>query len=427
VATTDALAQGPQVVAGQAAWVEIRCARGCGIDDTAPVERYEVKLARAGQRPRTILRRDAENAIYGGPSDYFEGFRFSVSSSHVAASKVINSGDGSGESTTSSLSAGGRGRRLRTVRECDYEPYGGSAYGLGGAVIAYDASCTGATPTLTMRDLVDGTSVSVAEREGMTIESVRVDGGYVGVLLSSELVESEEIAVYDVAGRLARRVPFSERPEGFDVQADGTLVACSGGELRAYSSAGAQVLGDCIGDVRATDGRIVHAAPARGGTVLRVSTLDAGSRDLVDLGTVEHTPFDADATHAAYGLRTCDGRTQLVLIRLTSALGPAPDPRCPATVARRPLRPSARGRVSVRLRCPRGCTGAVALKRNGGLLTTESFVARPGPRRVVLALGQRLRRTLRRKGAMRVMQIVRITNRDGQGTRIARPVRLVSR
>lgn len=434
VARVSALAQGPQVVDGRIAWMESRCFRGCGFYDTGPVERSVIRLSRAGERPRTIFEREVQNASSGGPSFYFESFRFAVSASHLALLKVADSGGPDGESSSSRLSAMRRGGRFATLRECDYEPSsGGSSYALEGTLVAYDGSCSGGyggselDPRLMIRDLATGTAVAVPEREGLTIETLRVDAPHVAALLSSGVTAPAQIAVYTAGGDPVLRVPFPERPEGFDVQADGTLVVCAGGELRSYAGSETHALGRCTGAVRATAGRIVYAAPDDGGTVLRLARIGAGSRDLAALGSVESTPFDADARHVTYGLVTCDGNVELRLVSLATAPLRAPDPRCPVRVGARTLSPAAKGRVRVRLRCPRGCRGVLALKRNASLLATETFLKRPGRHSVTLTLGHKLRQTLRRRGALRVAQIARVEDRTGEDRRIVRSIRLVRR
>lgn len=432
VARVSALAQGPQVVDGRIAWMESRCVRGCGFSDTGPVERSVIRLARAGERPRAIFEREVQNAS-SGPSFYFESFRFAISASHLALLKVVDSGGPEGESGSSRLNAMRRGGRFATLRECDYEPFlGGSPYALEGTLVAYDGSCSGGyvgglDPRLMIRDLAAGTAVAVPEREGLTIEAVRVDAPHVAALLSSGVTAPAQIAVYTAGGDPVLRVPFPEQPEGFDVQADGTLVVCAGGELRSYAGSETQALGRCTGAVRATAGRIVYTAPDGGGTVLRLARIGAGSRDLAALGSVESTPFDADARHVTYGLATCDGNVELRLVSLATAPLRAPDPRCPVRVGARTLSPAAKGRVRVRLRCPRGCRGVLALKRKASLLATETFLKRPGRHSVTLTLGHKLRQTLRRRGALRVVQIARVKDRTGEDRRIVRSIRLVRR
>jgi hypothetical protein len=195
-------------------------------------------------------------------------------------------------------------------------------------------------------------------------DSMRVSGRWAAV-------DGPATAVIDLAGgREAYRV---ERVGGWALGADGTLVTVSQTEDRCQAELAFHTVAEpsphplpylaCNTAVDVDSGRILFTGEAAGRTTLMLGGLDgAPPRPIVhDDGLVWRS--DLEGTQIAYQLDTCGPATAIRLISVEeSDLRPPADRRCPVRLITRRASIGPRWRVTLRVRCPRGCAIAADLR-----------------------------------------------------------------
>jgi len=207
--------------------------------------------------------------------------------------------------------------------------------------------------------------------------------------------------VYD---RLARAEAYSltfpkERDIiASDLQRDGKValltreIAASNDSCRGYTLSWYSVaeptahevpVNACGGPVAIARDRIVFQGAEPRPRSLAVTDLAGQGRQLTNFGAL----FDLDtrADRVTYALRNCAGGQDFFIQRFDGPVHEAPPSPCPVRIASRRLSATARNRVRVRLRCPKGCAGRLSLRgRDGRKLALQDFDlgrAEPGPSR----------------------------------------------
>ena len=135
--------------------------------------------------------------------------------------------------------------------------------------------------------------------------------------------------------------------------------------------------------------------------------------------------FAFDGRRLAYSDYRCDGRQTLLLRRRTA--GPVfrdRDPLiCPFRVTRTRLTVRRHAKVArVPVRCPRGCSGTMEVKRRDGSIA-QPFSLRRGGRHVALHLDETTRGQLHDRGRAKVRVTVETANRP---TGPSRPTRVLT-
>ena len=448
---TGQFAQGPTLVGDRIAWAEEGCRRGC--DPTADVypDRYRVYRSGPGGRER-VARADGLRTRFDDENITVESVSFGMASNRVALLRS-RSDRGAGEVVRerTGLQLGFLGQPRETVFSCE-----ASELGLAGAdrppldmdeaTLAYDAESCGRPSRLAIRDLASGATRFGAQPAGSFLELIRTSGRYVAVLRRLSSGGAREIAVYraETGAELYKApTPGGLTAEDIDVQEDGTvaLVArgradeCDEGVLSWYSVAQPTehrlAAKPCPNGVRiARDRAVIFVETDEdGGQELRSVDLAGDTRTLVRLGEgsrrVDHpifrvtagpTPFfDFDGDRVAYALRDCSSNNGLHV----TSLGGEPDQvryvGCPLKLRSRRIAGPRRRRLSLAVRCPRGCSGTATIRRGHVRLAyTGYFTLGPGRRQRIRLIDEAASRAFRGRGSLRVRIAIRTIDRTGR-------------
>lgn len=292
-----------------------------------------------------------------------------------------------------------------------------------------------------VRDLARSSTRAVARPAGR----LRAAGSFVAN------ARGRRVEVYDAASGKSRyvvdvpAVAGAVGPPQFDIQDDGTLAATVvedvGCRVWVWAPDGAQrgplpYRPDCGAAIRLDDGRLlfdefVDARTARLvlGTLsgdpsraigpvtpaaAREALLPTSSTGIADAGT------DLDGERFAYAEPAClDAR--VVFGTLDAFHEPEPLESCPVSVkAPKRVRVDSRGRFAVRVRCDNGCEAAMTLREDTdarreirNLGENDVRVSRGARgRRIVLRVGRRERRSLQRRGRLRIVVTVQVLQPD---------------
>ncbi len=449
-------AQGPTLVGDRIAWAEEGCRRGCDpMADVYP-DRYRVYWWGSGGRER-VARADGLRTRFGDETSTAESVSFGMSSNRVALLRSrVDRGPAELLREATGIHLGFLGEPRKPVFWCEGgEP--GLTEGerppleMDEATLAYDAASCGRPSRLAIRDLASDTTRFAAQPPGSRLELIRTSGRYVAVLRRLPSVETREIAVYrsDTGTEVyGARTPAGLAAEDIDVQDDGTvaLVArgrtdeCDEGVLSWYSvaqpTAHRLAAKPCPNGVRIARGRAVVFVETDedGGEELRSVELAGETRTLVRLGRgsrrVDHpifrapaapNPFfDFDGDRIAYALRDCAGNQGLHL----TDVGREPDEvryvGCPLRLRSRRVAGPRRRRLSLAVRCPRGCSGTATIRRGHVRLAyTGYFALGPGRRQRIRLIDEAASRAFRGRRAIGVRIAIRTVDRT---TRDQRPL-----
>lgn len=446
-------AQGPTLVGDRIAWAEEGCRRGC--DPTTDRLPDRLRLYRTGaRRPERIARADGLRTSFGEESSSSESVSYGVSANRVALQRSrVDRGPGALLRESSALGLGFLGSPRSPVVACDgAEPgqtEGESApLDMDDASLAYDEASCGRPSRLAIRDLASDTTRFAAQPVGSRLVVVRVSGPAVGVLrrLASG---GHETAVYRAATGaqlFSVPVPAGLTPEDIDVQDDGTLALvsrapedeCDDGVLSWYSPAEPTehrlATRPCANGVRLVGGRaVVFAEVGDEGQELSSVALTGGeTRTLVRLGEgrrrVDHPAFrapggpvpffDYDGRRVAYALRDCSDNQGLHVTDTESAPEEVRYVGCPLRLRSRRIAGPRRRRLSLALRCPRGCSGTATIRRGHVRLAyTGYFTLGPGRRQRIRLIDEAASRAFRGRRAVPVRIAIRTIDRTGRDQR----------
>jgi hypothetical protein len=392
----------PTLEGGSVAWLESRCVRqcfeACGVGGSTEEHRIRQRLATGGTR--TLFRTRTPCASNGGPSYGYAEFSFAGSDGWLALQRVDTSADEFSEDISQRLFAGRASRKLAPIQRCGsvrspYRP----AFALTGSTLVYDATpCATTTRALVVRDLAGGGLGEIPQPQGTKVSWIRAAGPFVAIRRSpADGVAQTEVSVHDLRARsdvLTVPSPAGRYITGFDVQADGKLVAasrssdartgaCGGDQLAWYQPGDEEAhtldVGPCETGVRIDRDRIVFLrGRLRHNRVLSVTTLAGSARDLVRFGRFPVFEVEADASRVAYDLPTCAARDAIFVRSIAARSTSAGSPSCPLRLPAQRLVFGHDGRAAVRLRCVRGCAGILRLKAHGRIVARGAFQAHAG-------------------------------------------------
>lgn len=427
---SHATREGPLIVGRSAlAWSDEACLQCDGDYDT-----YRLFYGRRGRRPVLV----AHSAVGAETGD--NGISNAAEASFVgSSSRLVELYDSSGSSDDGDdddgyLLAARPGRRLRRLAHCEITDEDESAYysmSIDGPRLALvEAGCGAPAPeAIAVRDLAAGTREVVATGSrgrvlGLAGRYLAAEITYPG--LGDRIVVFDRIShatVYSVpapgttgyvigsdldgAGTLA----LTLQPPEHRIDCDRSLVYYSRAEPRAHVVANHA----CSDSVRLAGDRAIVRFGSLQRPELRSVALHGGPTHAVLKGrALQSDGFDVAAGRLAVGIVNCTGGYDMDLLPLTGTPVSESSPACPARPGREVL--GANGRhVVVPLRCPRGCHGAVSLRRGRTLYARSAFRlprGRSGPR---LALRRKGRLGLARYGARRIR--VTLVTRDRAGRR----------
>jgi len=442
-------AQGPTLTGDRIAWGEEGCRGGCDpTSDTFP-DRYRLFRSGPGARER-IARVDGLRTRFEDDFSSVSSVSYGASSDRVSLLRSrFDRGPGTQQREVAELNLGFIGSSREMIFGCDgTDPTQTEAESppidQDDTSLAYDAASCSRPSRLAIRNLASGLVVENAQPAGSRLVLVRVAGPYVGVLrrLSSG---ASEVAVYLAATGAqvySAPTPTGVAPEDVDVQDDGTaaLVSragddrCESGLLTWYSVAQptehrVEGVQPCPNGVRLAGGQAAVFTGTGDAQELRAYDLQTPeSRSLVLLRGVDHPrfragggpvpSFDFDGTRVAYALRDCSDNEGLHLTEVAQAPDAVSYTRCPVGLrSRRVARPRGR-RVTLAVRCPRGCSGAATLRRGHvRLANTDYFSLGPNRRGRIRLIDEGASRALRRRRRLGVRIAIRVTSRTGDDGR----------
>jgi hypothetical protein len=210
---------------------------------------------------------------------------------------------------------------------------------------------------------------------------------------------------------------------------------CESGVLTWYSPAepaehrvdGVQ---PCPNGVRLAGGRAAVFTGTGGAQELRaVSLQSTESQSLVLLRGVDHPAyrspgggpapaFDFDGERAAYALRDCSDNQGLHVTEVARAPDAVSYVNCPVALRSRRVAKPRRRRVTLAVRCPRGCSGAATLRRGHvRLANTDWFSIGPTRRGRIRLIDEGASRALRRRRRVGVRIAIRVVARTGEDRR----------
>lgn len=427
--------QGPRLVGGQVAWLETRCLRCSALPYRNAVA---LKLTRIGGNPETVFSQRTFFDTSGGPvSSGHDIGGFDLSRTHVAIVERQESSDEASFGRSYVLRAGRRGERLPIIRVCDDYDYSGPSYSLGGNLLAVEGpECPVFEQQEASFELVDLSSgtVRVVTEPGRILSYLKVAGPYVLASYYSKTPDRGSTVVYDALGREVTRVmvpPYRRgRPvSSIAIQSNGALVTCVESRLTWYSpgdTEGTPAGGCATGAVIEAD-RVAYVVRYPGGRRVMVGSRAGDRRVLADLGNSQLREVDFDGTRIAYGLRNCRSEVDLFVQRLSAIPAEAPPSACPVRIASRGLRTDKRGRVRIALLSKYGSSGGLETFENHQLYIYRSFRVAPGRQVVTVRLSRADRRTLRRRGQMRVRVVLSIRDRAARQRKVSRVLTLSAR
>ena len=451
---TWVLSQGPTLVGDRIAWAEEGCRRGC--DPTADVYPDRHRVSRSQRRGRARLARtDGLRTRFGEETSSAESVSFGVASNRIALLRSrVDRGPGGLLGETSALQLGFLGQPRGTVSACtgaDPSQTEGERppLDMDEATLAYDAASCGRPSRLAIHDLASATTRFADQPAGSRLELVRTGGRHVAVLRRPASGETRVIAVYSTATGVQLyqvSAPSGLVAEDIDVQEDGTVAVvarprsdeCDLGVLSWYSVAQPiehrLAARPCPNGVRLARGRaaVFVESDEHGGHELRSIDLAGEARTLVRLGrgsrSVAHPGFrasggpapffDFDGERVAYALRDCSNNHGLHL----TGPGAAPDEvryvGCPLRLRSRRIAGPRRRRLTLAVRCPRGCSGTATIRRGHVRLAyTGYFTLGPGRRQRVRLFDEAASRVFRGRRAVRVRLAIRTVDRAGRDQR----------
>jgi len=262
---------------------------------------------------------------------------------------------------------------------------------------------------------------------------------------------SPTIVVDLAAGREVYRVeryPYPSPSTGYGaaIDEDGTLVTVSNATKECKGTLAFHTPADpsrhplpgraCAPAIEVYGGTFLYMGLANGRRGLMVGNVDGRPRRPLALAGPEGIQnFDIEGQRVVYSLEACAEATS---VRLTSLEGEEADPqqdrRCPVRLASRRTRLDRRGRVRLRLRCPRGCevTGRLTLplRRNGlrgrRRTSTRASTYSTGPTATLeFSLNRRARRRLGGGGAAKARVALSSSNIGSRGaTRVRSNLRV---
>jgi hypothetical protein len=424
------LREGPVLAGERVAWSQTACVAGCSADEGASrAERYEL-LVTDGQAPARRLFRARLGQFDSGPNYFFEGYSFLLSEQVLATLYQSFRGDELDVDTERvELRAGAPGASGERVVRCSSERVPEVDVALDGTLLAYDADACDDTARFVVRDVLTGEVRALPNSPTGT--QLRLRGRFAAWLEA----EGTRLVVYDhVAGATAYSAPTADVLD-LALDADGSVAGltgrqrrpCTTGRLFRFSAAQptptpVPVPVCATGGLRMEAGHIVFLGWEGFTRTLRRVDPAGQVEDLVRFGRVTPGHFDAEGERLAWAARGCGGGSEIFTATLAEAPLAAGSVNCPARLrsGRVPVR---RGRATVTLACPRGCSGEISLRHAGrrdfGLLRGESTVT--------VRLGRRARARLERRGSLTT--IARLVWRNRAGDRLARSraVTLVAR
>jgi hypothetical protein len=435
VATVSGLTGELQFLGARVAWLE------------QTVDSWAVLAAAPGESPALLASGRLVPAVSERGSASFEEVRFAISERRMAI--VDRSATGSAKYMSyvwrADLLTGALGEPLASVEGCSGTHRPISNLGLDGDVLVYTRCGSG----VGVRDYRPGAPVPSRTFDYPSPDVPELAGRFLAVSdWLPERVDSDVVLLDWTTGAELVRVssPTYDFVADYDVLPDGTLVAIRAtGPL--YGS------GPCLSPMRivvytppSMAERVLPGRPCFGGMAVaggRVAYIAQTGPDRVGLGTVSfagETREIADLGHpqmligarlafdgerAAYALATCDGRAQISVA--TVADTPSPETvGCPLTVESRRAR-IRRGHVTVKLRCPDGCSGSARLVRRARGIGYAPFAYEPSTRErsLRLPLARRARRMLARRHRMRTR--LEVTLQDRGRYRVVRSPLMVVR
>lgn len=223
------------------------------------------------------------------------------------------------------------------------------------------------------------------------VDALAMASGTVAAYLSPPQSTTGEVVVWDsTTGAERYRVPVASADHLLAVQADQTVAftvvpsgpssfpgpACVQLAWASLSAPREHDLPGCVLDtaVRLVGGRLAYVAgPPRASALVTTDLAGGDRRTALVLGAVP-TGFDFDGTHLVSAQPACDGGVDLELEDASVNARIVLDPRCPGSIPRQRPR-IGRGRIRLRIRCPRGCLGRVTVRIDSGSTIGISPVA----------------------------------------------------
>jgi hypothetical protein len=425
--------QGGPVLAGErVAWSQLRCVRACGSVEPGETGRYEVLREGPDGRRRLFSARTHHAA--SGPRNTSRRFSFLLSEQTLVTARSTSAVDEYGDEYGGvALRAGWWGAAGDLIAACSAPDFSGIAnVALDGSRLAYDPEPCDGEDRLVVRDLATGALTRLPEPAGGA--HLRLRGRYAAWVEGHG--DTARLVVHDVvAGAGAYSTP-APGVQQIDLDADGTVAGvtgqgygpCSPGRLTRWSAAqpGPEDLGvpACGAErVRIEDGVIFFVgwnAPAK---TLRAHAPEGAVRDLVRYGRVLTHGFDVSGERLAWAVRQCDGGEAIFAGRVSAPPAAVGSSDCRARF-RSGIATVRGGVATVRLRCPRGCWGDLALRHVGG---NDFFSLRPGKTELRVRLRRRARLRLERRGVLEVHAVLATYDRAHDRQVRRRALRLVLR
>jgi hypothetical protein len=139
--------------------------------------------------------------------------------------------------------------------------------------------------------------------------------------------------------------------------------------------------------------------------------------------------FDFDGSRLAYGAAGCSTSEDRVYI--DDLAGPPPPVEggpCPASISKSRVRATGSGKVTVRFKCPNGCSGFLTLRRGGDqVVRSVAFLNDPpGTRKATMRLTRSARRLLRERGSLVVQARLQADQRGPSPRTFKRAIRLLA-
>jgi hypothetical protein len=409
-------------------WTQARCIADCVDPELGESdELYAIRSSGPAGRIRTLFRTRLRHDA-AGPNRVQESISAWLSAQAVA---VLRSGTG-GRLT---LRAGRPGERLVLLSDCAFNGADDVPVALDGRTLVYEPDPCSAPVRLAVRDVPSGQTRVVPLAEPDNPGSLQVSGDFAAWVRYQQ--GGPHVVVFDLmTGTEVYAVPIEVALGGWALGADGTVVAATGGTAGAcrsglvWYSVAEPVRHElatraCPSPLRIANGRIFFFGPRGKARFLRSVSLAGEVRDHVRFGRVLHRSFDVRGARIAWAARDCGGDEAIFGGRLgRGVLGVGPV-TCPTRLAPGPATVR-RGRAKIRLDCPRGCSGDLALARAGRLLTEGTFGLPPGGGTVTLGLPQAARRHVERHGSLRVRAALTARDRGFRPVRTVRDLLLVS-
>lgn len=419
------LNEGPRVAGDRVVWLQEQCVRGCYSFSEAD-ELHAIRSAGADGVSRTLFRARTSWAS-NGPSYAYASFSFRVSEQALVTLRFTFTGSElEGDRGRVVVRAGPPGGARPVLVDCSAESFSGAApVALDGNRVAYDPDPCDERSQLVVRDLGSGETVTLPEPAGGPLVSLR--GRFLAWIAGGQLV------VHDwVAGIPAYSAPAAG-VRALDLDADGTAAAvagderrpCATGRLLRYSTAapGPVDLGPaCASGVAIDGGRIVYLGWEGFFRTLRAVGADGTAQDLVTFGRVQPGGFDFAGERVAWAARDCGGDEALFTASLPEAPLDAGSINCRARFGAGTV-PVRRRIATVRLRCPRGCSGELSLRHMG----RRQFSLLRGENEVRVRLRRDVWARLQRAGSLPALAKMVTFNRAGDRQARSRGVRLVAR